>query len=142
MVSGNVGCCFLFFVSIPWTPSIFTGAKWCGLSYKWTFCAFPILCRWCYTCCTKSVKLTYSHNNNNNIIFYNANIQFEKNLFFALQCLWTNCTDYDITFNGTKSQLLLLESGCSNGSACRFYANWQYVEVSKYAMHHGYSISS
>ena len=41
--------------------------------------------------------------------------------------------DYDITFNGTKSQLMFFKGRFSNVSACGFHVNGQYVEVSKCA---------
>ena len=50
--------------------------------------------------------------------------------------------DYDITFNGTKSQLMFFKGRFSNVSACGFHVNGQYVEFSKCAMHLGHSISS
>ena len=50
--------------------------------------------------------------------------------------------DYDITFNGTKHQLMFFKGRFSNVSACGFHVNGQYVEVSKCAMHLGHSISS
>ena len=50
--------------------------------------------------------------------------------------------DYDITFNGTKSQLMFFKGTFSNVSACGFHVNGQYVEVSKCGMHLGHSISS
>ena len=50
--------------------------------------------------------------------------------------------DYDITFNGTKSQLMFLKVDFLMFSACGFHVNGQYVEVSKCAMHLGHSISS
>ena len=50
--------------------------------------------------------------------------------------------DYDITFNGTKSQLMFFKGRFSNVSAYGFHVNGQYVEVSKCAMHLGHSISS
>ena len=48
--------------------------------------------------------------------------------------------DYDITFNGTKSQLV--KCIFSNVSACGFHVNGQYVEVYMCIMHLGHSISS
>ena len=50
--------------------------------------------------------------------------------------------DYEITFNGTKSQLLLFKGIFSNVSVCGFHVNGQYVEVSKCTMHLGHSVSS
>ena len=35
--------------------------------------------------------------------------------------------DYDITFNGTKSQLMFFKGRFSNVSACGFHVNGQYV---------------
>ena len=70
-----------------------------------------------YAGCAKSVRYTYSY-------------QCEQ---FAL--------DYDITFNGTKSQLMF-KGRFSNVSACDLHVNGQYVEVSKCAMYLGHSISS
>ena len=50
--------------------------------------------------------------------------------------------DYDITFNGSKSQLMFFKGRFSNGSACSFHGNRQYVEACKCAVHLGQSISS
>ena len=76
------------------------------------------VCWWRYTGCAKSCLCTL------------INICEQ----FAL--------DYDITFNGNKSQFMFLKGRCSNASAFGINVNRQYVEVYKCAIHVGHSISS
>ena len=59
MVSSKVEFLSYFIYSICWQSAWYTGANWCVLSHKWTFCACHILWWWHYTVCGMSARLTH-----------------------------------------------------------------------------------